>query len=190
MCFFFFFAGSVPVGLTGCASSYERLAEFPGRILMIGCGAIGGGLLPLVLRHIGVTKNRILVVSANPADEHRVKEQGVTWKHMVLTPANYRELITPLVSKGDLVLNMSACVGSLDIIKLVQDLGCLYVDTSNEPWDDAPETMHLTWGRYSAKGAGFKAAGKPTAVISALLFCVFLCVVGFLPLFRLAQTMA
>ena len=39
--------------------------EFPGRIVFIGFGSIGQGTLPLVLRHIGIPKDRITIVTAD-----------------------------------------------------------------------------------------------------------------------------
>jgi homospermidine synthase len=39
--------------------------DFPGRIVFIGMGSIGQGVLPLVLRHIGVPAERITIVAAD-----------------------------------------------------------------------------------------------------------------------------
>jgi homospermidine synthase len=134
---------------------------------MIGCGAIGGGLLPLIFRHIKVSPDRILVLSANEAEKARCEAVGVKWKHMVLTESNYEGLLTPLLHKDDLCLNMSSCVSSLAIIKLCQDHQVLYIDSSNETWDDSPDVLHLTWGRYVAKEKALKKTpGTPTALIS------------------------
>ena len=38
--------------------------EFPGRILFVGFGSIGQGVLPLILRHIGIAPDRITIVTA------------------------------------------------------------------------------------------------------------------------------
>ena len=38
--------------------------EFPGRILLVGFGSIGQGVLPLILRHIGIAPERITIVTA------------------------------------------------------------------------------------------------------------------------------
>ena len=39
--------------------------SFPGRLVMLGCGSIGQGVLPLILRHIDMPKDRITVVTAD-----------------------------------------------------------------------------------------------------------------------------
>ena len=38
---------------------------FPGRLVFVGFGSIGQGVLPLVLRHIGIKPERITIVTAD-----------------------------------------------------------------------------------------------------------------------------
>lgn len=43
----------------------------------------------------------------------------------------------------------------------------LYIDSSNETWNDSPDVLHLTWGRYVAKEQAIqKIPGRPAALIS------------------------
>jgi homospermidine synthase len=37
---------------------------FAGRLVMVGCGSIGQGVLPLILRHIDIPADRITIVTA------------------------------------------------------------------------------------------------------------------------------
>ncbi|MGH8186965.1 MAG: saccharopine dehydrogenase NADP-binding domain-containing protein, partial [Steroidobacteraceae bacterium] len=37
--------------------------KFPGRIVFIGFGSIGQGVLPLILRHVGISPERITIVT-------------------------------------------------------------------------------------------------------------------------------
>lgn len=118
---------------------HEIYLDFPAprRMLMIGCGAIGGGLLPLLFRHVKVSPDQILVISAGGDDEKaRCEEFGIKWRHVELLESNYEALLTPLMNKDDLCLNMSSCVSSLAIIKLCQQRQVLYIDSSNETWND------------------------------------------------------
>ena len=39
--------------------------DFPGRILFVGFGSIGQGVLPLILRHIGISPERVTIVTAD-----------------------------------------------------------------------------------------------------------------------------
>ena len=40
-------------------SSHKVYVDFPGRIVVVGFGSIGQGVLPLILRHIGITAERV-----------------------------------------------------------------------------------------------------------------------------------
>jgi len=45
-------------------SSHEVHVKFAGRIVFVGFGSIGQGVLPLILRHIGTSADRITIVTA------------------------------------------------------------------------------------------------------------------------------
>jgi homospermidine synthase len=47
--------------------SHKIYFEFPGRLIMVGFGSIGQGVLPLILRHITIRPERIVVVTADDA---------------------------------------------------------------------------------------------------------------------------
>ena len=53
--------------------------EFPGRILFVGFGSIGQGVLPLMLRHIGIAPERITIVTA----DDRGREEAAEVRHQV-----------------------------------------------------------------------------------------------------------
>ena len=45
-------------------SEHKVHVDFPGRILLVGFGSIGQGVLPLILRHIGIAPQRVTIVAA------------------------------------------------------------------------------------------------------------------------------
>src|SRR6516164_6519100 len=47
------------------SEKHQVHVEFPARILFVGFGSIGQGVLPLVLRHIGIAPERITIVTAD-----------------------------------------------------------------------------------------------------------------------------
>ena len=51
--------------------------EFPGRVLFIGFGSIGQGVLPLVLRHIGIAPERITIVTADDRGTEEAAKYGI-----------------------------------------------------------------------------------------------------------------
>jgi len=54
-------------------SNHKVYVDFPGRILIVGFGSIGQGVLPLLLRHIGISPDRITIVTA--ADRGREESE-------------------------------------------------------------------------------------------------------------------
>ncbi|OQM77082.1 homospermidine synthase [Manganibacter manganicus] len=111
--------------------------EITGPIVMLGFGSIGRGALPLVERHFKFDRSRMVVI--DPSDHNRrfLDESGVAFVQQAVTKANYRELLTPLLQKGEgqgFCINLSVDTGSVDLMRLCRELGVLYVDTVIEPW--------------------------------------------------------
>lgn len=108
---------------------------FEGRVIMIGCGSIGKAILPILGNHIPKVYQRMTVLSANEAGRKIAEKQGCRFLHAILTPGNYRKILSEHVHEGDLVLNLSVGVSSIDVIRFCAEVEALYVDTSIEPWD-------------------------------------------------------
>ena len=107
---------------------------FPGRILMVGFGSIGQGVLPLILRHIGIKPERITIVTADEAGRAEASELGVKVIVEPLVRENFRRVLDPLLGRGDFLLNVSVDVSSLALVKLCWEKGAMYLDTCIEPW--------------------------------------------------------
>ena len=101
---------------------------------MVGFGSIGRGVLPLILRHIGVTPDRMVIVTAEEEGRREAQLQGIRFLLQPLTRENYHSVLEPLIGEGDFLLNLSVDVSSLALIKLCHEKGALYLDTCNEPW--------------------------------------------------------
>ncbi|HUN27100.1 MAG TPA: saccharopine dehydrogenase C-terminal domain-containing protein [Steroidobacteraceae bacterium] len=108
--------------------------DFPGRIVLIGFGSIGQGVLPLILRHIGVTADRITIVTAEESGRAEAQGYGVRFVNEPLTRENHRRVLNPLIGRGDFVLNVSVEVSSIALIKYCWEKGAMYLDTCIEPW--------------------------------------------------------
>src|SRR3546814_11293954 len=103
---------------------------------MIGFGSIGRGTLPLIERHFDFDSSRFVVIAPDDTDKALLDERGIRFIHAALTPANYRELLKPLLTDGEgkgFCVNLSIDVLSLDVMKLCRELGTLYIDTVVEP---------------------------------------------------------
>jgi homospermidine synthase len=116
-------------------SEHTIHTHFPGRLVFIGFGSIGQGVLPLILRHVGgLTPDRITIVTADDAGRDEAAKYGIKFVNHPLTRENYRHVLEPLVGRGDFVLNLSVDVSSIALIKLCHEKGALYLDTCIEPW--------------------------------------------------------
>jgi homospermidine synthase len=154
-------------------SQKEVHVIFPGRIVMIGFGSIGQGILPLILRHIGTSSDRITIVTAENAGFSEATEFGVKFVKTALTQANYRQVLEPLLSAGDFLLNLSVDVSSTALLELARERGALYLDTCIEPWAGgytdpsmSVETRSNYHMRLQALSLRKDAADAPTAVLT------------------------
>ena len=115
-------------------ASYPVHVAFPGRLIMVGFGSIGQGVLPLILRHVGIQPDQITIVAADEAGAHVAQEYGIRFVRHTLTRENFRNVLDSLVGRGDFLLNLSVDVSSIALIKLCWEKGALYLDTCIEPW--------------------------------------------------------
>ena len=153
--------------------SYKKHATFDGRLVIVGFGSIGQGVLPLILRHIDMPKDRITVVTAETRGRDVAAEFGVRFVLEPVTRENYRALLEPLLGAGDFLLNLSVDVSSVALIEFAHARGALYLDTCIEPWPGGYTDPSLTpsqrsnYGlRESALALKEKHAGGPTAVLT------------------------
>ncbi|OJU52413.1 MAG: homospermidine synthase [Mesorhizobium sp. 61-13] len=111
--------------------------EIKGPIVMIGFGSIGRGTLPLIERHFKFDKSRMTVIDPDDANRKLLDERKIAFVQEAVTKKNYKELLTPLLTKGGgqgFCINLSVDTGSVDLMRLCRELGVLYVDTVIEPW--------------------------------------------------------
>ena len=115
-------------------TSHPVHVVFPGRLVFVGFGSIGQGVLPLILRHVGIKPEQITIVTADDAGEQVAAEYGVRFVKHALTRGNYKNVLDPIVGRGDFLLNLSVDVSSIALIKFCWEKGALYLDTCIEPW--------------------------------------------------------
>src|SRR6202050_794784 len=103
-------------------------------MVFVGFGSIGQGVLPLILRHIGIPADRITIVTAEDLGRAEAEQFAVKFVKTALTQDNYRQVLEPLLTAGDFLLNLSVDVSSVALIQLARERGALYLDTCIEPW--------------------------------------------------------
>src|SRR5712692_6698096 len=112
----------------------KKHVAFSGRLVIVGFGSIGQGVLPLLLRHLEVGAGQITIITAEPRGREVAAEYGVRFVETALTRENYRATLDPQLGRGDFLLNVSVDVSSVALIELCQEKGALYLDTCIEPW--------------------------------------------------------
>jgi homospermidine synthase len=153
-------------------------APFKGRLLLLGCGSVGQCTLPLILRHIDMPANRITVVDF---EDVRGKigdaiEAGVALKRQRLTRENYQTMLPELVGPGDLIVDLSWNVETLDMLRWCGEHDVRFINTSVEEWDPYGDienkspyerSLYSRQMRIRLLKAALAAKGKPlpTAII-------------------------
>ncbi|HEY7753668.1 MAG TPA: saccharopine dehydrogenase NADP-binding domain-containing protein [Steroidobacteraceae bacterium] len=148
-------------------------AEFPGRVLMVGCGSIGQAALPLLRRHLTLPEDGLTVLEASEQGRALAAAHQARFVHCHLKPATYERELKRRLRPGDLLLNLSVDVSSLDLVEWCSAHGVLYVDTSIEPWPgvfDNPMLPLRERTNYLTREDMLKLArrlkpGAPTAVV-------------------------
>jgi homospermidine synthase len=115
-------------------TSQLHFSDFPGRIIVIGFGAIGQGVVPLLLRHIGCPPERMTIIDAEDQGSAQAAAYGIKFIKERLTRENLRRTLEPLVGRGDFILNVSVDVSSVALVRLAWEKGAMYLDTCIEPW--------------------------------------------------------
>src|ERR1044071_1819376 len=147
--------------------------EFPGRLVIVGFGSIGQGVLPLLLRHIDMRPEQVVIVTAERRGAEVAAEYGVRFVEEALTRENYRSVLEPFLGRRDFLLNVSVAVSSVALIELCLQKGALYLDTCIEPWPggytdpNLPPAARSNYAlRESALALRQRAPNGPTAVLT------------------------
>ncbi len=154
--------------------SDKKYLTFDGRMVMVGFGSIGHGVLPLILRHIGIKPSQITIIAEDPRGGiPEAQRYGVQFIQKRLTRSNYRQILDDWLGKDDFLVNLSVEVASTALVELCQEKGALYIDTCIEPWPGGYTDPNLSVSRrsnYALRDTMLKLKPRyrfgPTAVIA------------------------
>jgi homospermidine synthase len=145
---------------------------FAGRLVIVGFGSIGQGVLPLLLRHIAITPQQITIVTAEERGHEEARELGIRFILEPLTRENFARVLDPLLGPGDFLLNVSVEVSSIALIEFCWQKGALYLDTCIEPWPGGytdPSLSPSLRSNYALREKALElrhGSKKPTAVLT------------------------
>ena len=108
--------------------------NFSNKIIMVGFGSIGQGVLPLLAKHFDIEK-QVIIVNPDIESKEVADQYHVPYHQYALTHQNYETILRSFLKPGDFLLNLSVNVSSHDLIQFCHEVGCLYLDTCIEPWE-------------------------------------------------------
>lgn len=129
--------------------SAAQKASFAGRIVLVGFGSVGHGVLPLLAPVLGVRPGNITIVSPDAQPTGPAAEFGARVIATALFPGNFESVLAPLLAEGDFLINASVHVSSVDLIRLCRRAGAFYIDTCTEPWLNHYDNAQLTLSQRS-----------------------------------------
>lgn len=154
--------------------NYKKDAHFDKRLVVLGCGLIGQGVLPLIFRHIDIKPDQVSVITADERGREVADYYKVPFFIRPLTPGNYREVLGSALAGGDFLLNLSSDVESNWLIDYCGEHGILYLDTCIDSWLGESTDASLPVSRrslYALREQAIHLRGKyggrgPTAVLA------------------------
>lgn len=111
---------------------------FPGKLLIIGCGAVSQCLQPILLKHLDMDFKKVTVIDFDDDRKKNIPEMlaaGATFKEEYITPKNMAKVLEKYVGKGDLIIDLAWNIDACDILTWCHEHDVLYVNTSVELWD-------------------------------------------------------
>lgn len=147
--------------------------RFNGHVVIIGCGSLGRGVLPLLIDSCDLSANQISIITADERGRDVANAYGIPFHIIPLTPENYRDVLKPMLKKGDFLLNLSVDVSSVALVELAQEVGAMYLDTCIEPWPGFytnPELSASQRSNYALRESALalknRGQGKATAIMA------------------------
>ena len=67
--------------------------EFPGRLIMLGFGSVGQGVLPLIMRHIRVLPEHVTVLAPDERGRDGIDHFGVRFFKACVYPSNLKKSV-------------------------------------------------------------------------------------------------
>ncbi|HEY8013596.1 MAG TPA: saccharopine dehydrogenase NADP-binding domain-containing protein, partial [Dongiaceae bacterium] len=148
--------------------------RFDGRILFIGYGSVTRCTLPLIERHFDMPLSHVTVIDA----EDRSVEiapfvaKGLNYVVEPIFRKNMAAVLARYAGHGDLILNLSVEVSSIDVMAWCQKNRVLYLDTCIEPWANyydnpkIPEEQRTNYFlRYTAREKAKKWGDRATSAL-------------------------
>jgi len=122
----------------------NRIA-FTNNIIVLGYGSIAKAVLPLILDHFSISAEQIKIVAKDVHSTELADTLGITIQETFLTRMNFETVLEDVINAGDLLVNLTAEVSSLDLMRYCSEQGVQYLDTCIELWPDEVDADSKTY---------------------------------------------
>lgn len=120
----------------------------PRKVVMFGCGSVAQCLLALLLRHLDMDFTDLTVVDAvdRRGEIGEALAAGVQFRQAEITRESLWRIVPELAGTGDIIIDLTYDVGTIEMIEAAREAGAMYVNASVEDWDDGrdPDPVSLT----------------------------------------------
>lgn len=108
-------------------------------ILILGCGSIGRCTVQLLLQLHLQSPSQITIIDSLDQSFY-IKEaiqSGVKFCQRTITPTNFRELISEYLHEGDVLIDLTTCIDTYELVDFCHKAKILFLNTCIECWDIA-----------------------------------------------------
>lgn len=129
-------------------SMYQSRDFGNGHLYIMGQGAVGPALLYMILKIFKIKQKQITVLDLKPIDELKSiveyvvksalnEDLQIDIVSVRIEENNYKKIFTKdyKLTKNDIIIDCAIEICSIDIMKLCQESGCGYINSSTELWD-------------------------------------------------------
>lgn len=158
------------------SSIYLPDVEFQNKILILGYGAVGQAILPLIIRHIDVPLENIIVIEKDNNKQkflRNYENTGIQYRREEIRKDNFQDILSANLSSGDLIVNCSLHIDAGDLLSWCMENGVMQIDTSIERWgtisdEDIPniEERTLHHAHQTLRDKIGNSVGKPTCLVT------------------------
>ena len=99
-------------------TEYKKFVKFNKKIVILGFGSVGQGVLPLLLRHIDITPDQIKIITADENGRIEADFYHVPFIVTPITKSNYKEILGANLNQGDFLTVMVCFFGCVIHIPL------------------------------------------------------------------------
>lgn len=111
--------------------------KFDNKVFMIGFGCVGRPLLYMIHKVCNLDLSKVIIIDKNDKqndiNEIFGKNNNITFIKAIVEKSNYKQLFKD-VDNDDLIIDVAYYINTLDMLKLCNDKGAIYINSCIDGW--------------------------------------------------------